>query len=69
MKNYSASNTEEKESYDEFRQRKESDWNERVRNICIEVKNSSLKDEDKKDFIVELATKLLNNNLNHKNWI
>lgn len=69
MKNYSASNTEEKESYDEFRRRKESDWNERVRNICIEVRDSSLKDEDKKDFIVELATKLLNNNLNHKNWI
>lgn len=68
MRNYNATNTEEKESYQEFKDRKELDWKERVRTICIEVKDSSLKEIDKERFIVSLSRKILNNDLRHENW-
>lgn len=68
MRNYTATNTEEKETYDEFRIRKELDWKERARMICIEIRDSSMKEEDKERFVARLATKILNNDLSHQNW-
>lgn len=63
MRNYTATNKEEKESYVEYRERKIKDWNKRVNEIMVEMKDSSLKEEDKKDLLISMTRKILSNDL------
>lgn len=59
MRNYSASNTEEKETYSEYKERKENDWNERLRTILVEVNDSSLRRKDKEEFVADIARNII----------
>lgn len=64
MRNYTATNTEEKESYSEYKQRKNEGWMKRLKDILIEIKDSSLKEEDKKSVILSMLQKTAINDLN-----
>lgn len=72
MKPYSASNTGEKETYAQYYIRKSINWEQRLRErlseIIVEVKDSSLKEEDKERLVVDMARKILNNDLSPNNW-
>lgn len=57
MRNYSGSNTGEKESYVQYKNRRTADWAQRLKDICIEIGDSSLKEEDKEKVITTLLLK------------
>lgn len=58
-----ASNDSEVESYDTYKDRKVLAWEERMRQIRIEVKDSSLKAKDKEVVLFDLLKKLIHNEI------
>lgn len=59
MRNYSVSNPAEEETYEEYKNRKEKDWNDRIKSIMIEIKDSSLTQDDKDRMQLEFMRMLL----------
>lgn len=59
MKPYNVRYTEEKESYSEYKKRKQEDWEERIKEIAIEINDSSLKEKDKDDSLYNLLKKII----------
>lgn len=60
MKGYSRTSPEEKESYKEYLLRKEEDWEKRIKTICTEIKDSSLKPIDKANALTSLSRQITN---------
>jgi len=58
MRNYNTTHTEEKETYPEYKTRKRKDWDKRLREICIEIKDSSFKEDDKERTVFDMIKKL-----------
>lgn len=56
MKPYSRTHPEEKETYSEYKERKEQGWR---KGFFIELKDSSLKQEDKERFLLQLLKEIL----------
>lgn len=59
MRPVSESHTEEKETYEQYKDRKEVGWKETVKTLMIEIKDSSLKQDDKDRIQLELIRMLL----------
>lgn len=51
--------TEETETYDQYKDRKEMGWKDSIKSIMIEIKDSSLKEADKDKMHLELIRMLL----------
>lgn len=50
---------EELESYSEYKSRRFNNWNERINDIIIDIKNSSLREIDKKRIKEKLNKQLI----------
>lgn len=58
-----ASNDSEVESYETYKDRKVARWEERMKEIRIEVKDSSLTAKDKEVVLFDLLKKLIHNEI------